>query len=162
MKRVLNYFVILAIILFSSCNNHFDMMFDYTISNKASQTICFQIDDKEYSLNQNETITINKSYYDSLSILNHPRIKLESSFSDYKGTYTFYDLKSRTKKVYNSSNRTIILSEQKGMLGENYNDTITISPDTIVEFVIFTETPAYKAVFSDNNIEANLDLLTFF
>ena len=92
------------------------------------------------------------------------------------GNYSISDAVGRTVTVYNSSTRDIVLYENKKYIGSyadllshtsetinihDVNIRVTIPAGNTVTFAVYTNNPSYTAYFNDNNMSADLSLLSF-
>lgn len=161
MKRL--FFCLIALSFISCSNGYWTGDWDYTFTNKSSVTVSFKVDNNDtmFTLASGETITINMNNKDNYSLYNHPRVNVEKTFKNGKGYYDIYDLTCINQSVFNSSEHDIILSENNGLLGEKYGDTVLLKAGQTTDIKVYTSSPSYKAIFADNYYPADLSLLSF-
>lgn len=152
-------FLILLPLLFVSCNSgYFTGIYDYEFINNSSVDVDINIQNgKTYTLQTSKSIVVTKDRDDKYTFINNPRVKAREVCRDWEKGYYVYieDMYYTNMKFFNSSNYDIIVTEQNGMLGNNYGDVLNISAGATVTAKVYTTSPAFISVFSDNNMPAD-------
>lgn len=157
MKKLL---LILLPLLFLGCKRSFE----YTVYNRSDIDVDFILEEYnlKFHLNSNESVNINFTDNENIILLNHPRCYVNKCWDAYFCDLEILNMKYKIVNVFNTSNLDISLYEVNGLIGENYNDIITIPSNNSIAFKVWTNKPQYRAIFTENNIKANIELLSFY
>lgn len=162
-------FILLPLFFLVACDSTFVTgKHDYSFKNDSSFDVELDIDDDIYTVKKNETLEIKLRATTPISINDNNRVLLDHS---YKGNYTIIDKSHKIVTVYNSSLQDILLYEKDNYIGSNamleaaksnnQNVSIELHADSTQTFELYTDTPNYYAYFKDNNMPADIALLSF-
>lgn len=132
---------------------------DVKIANESSYIVSFQLErysDTIYTLGSGESITLKIFNDPVLTFSGNPRVGYESA-----DKVKIYDLPAYTYSVINNSAASVILGEKNGLLGDNYNDTITIEGGEVKTAKVYTKSPQWVAYFADSETIDALEWLSF-
>ena len=123
----------------------------FTVENASSVsvTVVAKNTSTEYTLQPQEIKSIDDPL--TLSLKDNPRVEFSYPQAQY---YYISDLKKYTYTVYNNKTASVVLGEENGMLGENYNSTVTLeaaeTPPSTTSVSVYTSSPSFYAYLSGN------------
>lgn len=152
-------FFILFPFLFLSCKSgYFTGIYDYEYVNNSSSTVTFSIDnDKTYTLEPKQSVTVTHNNDDSYHFLNNPRVKAHKECKKQYAYYYIYidDLDYTNMTFFNYSNYDIIITELNGLLGDKYGDFLIVEAGKTKTSKVYTSSPNFYAIFADTKMPAN-------
>lgn len=153
------FFVSLFILFLSSCSSgYFTGIYTYNFYNNSSVTVNLVTNNNidNYVLKPSESISLKLDHGEGYTLKGNQRVTIIEERKRAHDLYYVYinDMDFVYMKFFNFSNYDIIITEQNGLLGENFNDFLYIKAGDTVITKVFTITPNFDAIFADSKMSA--------
>lgn len=158
--------LILLPLLFVSCG--FSGKFNHEYKNVSSYDVQLKINSSVYNLSIGQSITEEIGQSDTVSIKGNDRVEIAFKYSGYSEIIDKY---YSSITVFNSSGYDILLYEKNNYIGtqeevlqakaNKEKIKVEVPAGSTATFVLYTIYPEYEAYFKDNNMPADIALLSF-
>lgn len=174
MKKI--FFILIPFLFLSCSNNVLSGKQVFLVDNKASKPVTVSITGEDsIKLNPGSKTTV-YAYADS-NFTCDSYLRCDITFNSATLGYDITDAVGKTVTAYNNSTKDIMLCERDGYIGSyqeieaaaaSQGKSISsvaiqkkIDAGSSTTFVVFSNNPRYYAYFKDNNMAADLSLLSF-
>jgi len=150
MNKLIFTFCASAALFFSSCDSFVEH--DVTIENNSTQTVSFKLtnypDIEKQTLASGASVALDLYDRPQLEFLNHERVSYESGSS----LVSIKDLESSEYLLVNTSkSESVDISEQNGMIGLPYSESVTVGANDEKSIVVYTEYPKFQKRYTDES-----------